>query len=89
MDKATKQKIEALEARIKQLEMRPPVYVSYPVYAQPYFAPQYVPQPHFPYQSPWWGVTTMGGIGASATTVLAGNSVTLNHPNALTYGPDN
>lgn len=60
IDKATKRKIEELEACIKQLEARP-VYIPYPVYTQPYQQPSY---PRYP----WWTPTWTGGAGGSAGT---------------------
>ena len=55
-----KQKIAALEERVRHLEMRP---VAYPVYV-PYFVPQ---QPTFMPAQPWWvDPTWVGNIGAGA-----------------------
>jgi hypothetical protein len=61
-----KQKIEELEKRVKELEMRPPQIVSYPVYI-PY--PHYVwpSYPYMPMQPYWYGANQYGnqaiGIG--------------------------
>lgn len=65
MDKATKQKIEELEGRIRALEARPPTQIHYH-----YGAPQAYPcpQPLLPIMQPWIApqpIWAYRGIGAA------------------------
>jgi len=78
-------KIEALEARIRALEARPPMEYHYH-YTQPYYLPTYNPwwtQPTAPYPHyPTWSPTTcgVGGmVSGSAVSALAFNDASVPH----------
>jgi len=72
----TKDKIEELERRIKELEARPPQIMSYPVYLPyPYYvwpAAPYIPSP-IPFPQPFqptWYTTTCGNEALSGATSI-------------------
>jgi len=68
--KTDKQRIEELERRVKELEMRPPIYMPmpypvpqpYPVYPAPYQPPYYVP--YMPHPT-WVGTPAWGAAGTA------------------------
>ena len=52
---STKEKIDELEKRIKELEGRPAQIIQYPVYVPSVpIVPYYVPQPQPWWQIPYW-----------------------------------